>query len=1006
MLMADWGSEMSNGDGNEGRRHSEAPACGAEELKGLLQRIAVQIADTDRRHTETLSQMQTRLGSLGDEARTMRSRVPAEFAPAFERIEEGMALLAERIAGAGAVVQKRSQPWSGFQSGGMTVATQPPVREVPANAAAETAAVPAEQAQTHAAAAVPPAAQQQASVAPPALRSASTSETAGAHRAPVLDPFDFIDNQTKSQTGEWEPEDADALARIYESGQAGLPPMAPKPAAVAQVVQTAPAREAAIEKQWLEERLDEISGRLQASIREARADTAVSALGVRFDQFEKRFDAAMQDVATRSDVEGLRLVEAHIGELVTHLEQTETHLRRVDTIEGQLNIVVERLGDERFASLIEQSAPDLDRIAATAVEHAAARFAEVRPAQPEPDYERLADLAAERAAVQVAGLAGARGNDDHRIDDLKGLLEGFITERRQGDEHTSSMLDTMQQAMIRVLDRMDSLENAQARTAASAAAAAIERPAPMQVHVQPREPEVRAAPRSEPVRVSSPPIDPALVPRVTRSGGVTGEPPAVDLGPMPSLEAESRSAAQPRTKEDFIAAARRAARQASSEAAAAAEVGNAVGKANKAVPAPPEKKSGRSLFSLGRKSVLASSIAVIMVMAGTLVMLKSGTGPATVTETQQQKAEVAVAAAADVPQIINAGQAEIESRGDAVEEHGARDDGQLAGDAAGGEATAGVVGREAANEASPSREGARSGGSLAGITLQNSRPPTLQDLSRLREQQDLATLSSRLGAEAAKASPASLLVEQPLGSDQSATADAAQEPAMPAAQMAMTLPPATVGPMSLRVAAAKGDPSAEFEVGARLAEGKGTDQNFAEAMNWYQRSAQKGFAQSQYRLATFFERGLGTKTDLPRAAVWYRRAAEQGNVKAMHNLAVLSASRKSGSPDYTTAAKWFAEAASRGLADSQFNLAVLYESGLGVPKDMRQAYKWMTIAARAGDAETVKRRERMRRELNRNDLEAAETLIRDWQPVSVDAMANDARAAGEAWKRRTADARS
>ena len=92
--------------------------------------------------------------------------------------------------------------------------------------------------------------------------------------------------------------------------------------------------------------------------------------------------------------------------------------------------------------------------------------------------------------------------------------------------------------------------------------------------------------------------------------------------------------------------------------------------------------------------------------------------------------------------------------------------------------------------------------------------------------------------------------------------------------------------------------------------------------------------------------------------------------------------------------------AAHGLKDSQFNLAVLYESGLGVPKDLRQAYKWLTVAARAGDAETVKRRERMRNELSRADLEAAEAMIRDWQPQAADPLANDPRVAGEAWKSR------
>ncbi|MEQ1712821.1 MAG: tetratricopeptide repeat protein, partial [Hyphomicrobium sp.] len=217
---------------------------------------------------------------------------------------------------------------------------------------------------------------------------------------------------------------------------------------------------------------------------------------------------------------------------------------------------------------------------------------------------------------------------------------------------------------------------------------------------------------------------------------------------------------------------------------------------------------------------------------------------------------------------------------------------------------------------------------------------------------------------------------------------------------ALELPPVTVGPLSLRLAAAKGDPSAEFEVGARLAEGKGTDQSFKDAVKWYTRSANQGFAQAQYRLGTLYERGLGVKSDPARARVWYSRAAEQGNVKAMHNLAVLSAGSKSGSPDYSAAAHWFGEAAVRGLGDSQFNLAVLYDSGLGVSKDTSLAYQWFALAARSGDKEAVRRRDLAKAALPATDAAAIDARVASWLPQSADQMANDARAAGEAWKRR------
>jgi localization factor PodJL len=213
------------------------------------------------------------------------------------------------------------------------------------------------------------------------------------------------------------------------------------------------------------------------------------------------------------------------------------------------------------------------------------------------------------------------------------------------------------------------------------------------------------------------------------------------------------------------------------------------------------------------------------------------------------------------------------------------------------------------------------------------------------------------------------------------------------------LPPATVGPLSLRMAAANGDPSAEFEVGARLAEGKGTPQNFQEAAKWYQRAAGHGLVQAEYRLGTFYERGLGMKADRAQAAAWYKRAANKGNIKAMHNLAVLSANQTDRSPDYTTAAQWFEEAAKRGLADSQFNLAILYENGLGVGKNLKQAYLWMSLAAQDKDSEALRRKNILRGKLTADDLSEAERMIGEWRPISIDRRVNDARLAGEEWKK-------
>jgi len=299
---------------------------------------------------------------------------------------------------------------------------------------------------------------------------------------------------------------------------------------------------------------------------------------------------------------------------------------------------------------------------------------------------------------------------------------------------------------------------------------------------------------------------------------------------------------------------------------------------------------------------------------------------------------------------------------------------------------------------------------LPGMRLrQSTETVSPMNLAILQHQQNMANLSGKLGETAANmATPAAFMKEVPITALAATPATAAQLGAVGTEvaatgtrSSALDLPPATVGPLSLRLAAAKGDASAEFEAASRLAEGKGTSQNFKEALRWYQRSAAQGFAQAQYRLGTLYERGLGIKADAATARSWYQRAAEQGNVKAMHNLAVLSAGRQNGSPDYATAAQWFTSAAERDLQDSQYNLGVLFESGMGVEQSPKVAMKWFSLAARAGDAESVRRRDALKAQLSPQDLADVAGQVAAFEAVRVsDPLINDARAAGEDWKKR------
>jgi len=221
------------------------------------------------------------------------------------------------------------------------------------------------------------------------------------------------------------------------------------------------------------------------------------------------------------------------------------------------------------------------------------------------------------------------------------------------------------------------------------------------------------------------------------------------------------------------------------------------------------------------------------------------------------------------------------------------------------------------------------------------------------------------------------------------------EPKAPVRKVAM--PPAAIGPISLRTAAANGNAQAQFEVANRYAKGHGVKKDYEKSWRWYHHAAAQSFAPAQYMLAALYERGLGTKRDLEQAKAWYGRASDLGNVKAMHNLAVMHTGRDGKPADYSKAGKWFAKAAAHGLADSQFNLGILYENGLGVSKSMTEAYKWFALAANRGDKEAGKRRDLVKLQFEPAVLAKAEQTVRNWKAAPVNKAANRIYKSEAAW---------
>lgn len=797
------------------------------------------------------------------------------------------------------------------------------------------------------------------------------------------------------------------------------------------------------QQEWIGDRFHDVTQRIKRALGDLKPGGTMMLLEVRLDEFQRHIASALEDVVRRSDMAGLRLIESHVHDLGQKLEVLEQHVSRLNGIESDVRSVMEQVSDERIAKLLDYDvrfAADLEAVAVRAAEEVHARLGQHGDTE-RADAERHEELrslievsirdrrqAEADAASLVSGLTGRFNAQSDRYDEIKALLEQAIQEQRQSEQTAFSMLDTLQQGLVSVLDRIDTLEQHQSQApawskpqeavSAPAEDAFVQETPPFGLRrsvVPPSVPGMSAASHVSPAahEPMPPPLPGAVPVEVPAAFGEPGR----SSGALATQDDEGGSQVD-RLRREFIADARRAKLKAAANRAeqvalsaeeppkralSGLEATRAALSQTAKDPATPKTGSGK-IFGASPK-LIAAALAVVVLINGSLLLLnrKSDTPRIPDVTIEHQ------APASGEPELPPAG---------AGSDTGPRS--HLQGE---GTDAADLAAEPASTPADSDNEGQTI--TPYGIVDDVLNPPALDAeaatvapqgttvakltghvpeavLADVYQQQVLANLSGKLGDIAAEKSPDALLP------DQAGRIAAAYSPVEIAPQSgeegrhvsALDLPPATVGPLSLRLAAANGDASAEFEVAARLAEGKGTAQNFAEASRWYQRSASKGFAQSQYRLGTLYERGLGVARDLSRARVWYGRAAEQGNVKAMHNLAVLTAGGEQGEPDYSGAMPWFKKAAEHGLADSQYNLAVLIENGLGVKADRVTALKWYTLAAKGGDADARARRDALRAALSQKELNAVDMMVTSFSPRPAVALTNDARAAGEDWKKR------
>jgi TonB family protein len=112
-------------------------------------------------------------------------------------------------------------------------------------------------------------------------------------------------------------------------------------------------------------------------------------------------------------------------------------------------------------------------------------------------------------------------------------------------------------------------------------------------------------------------------------------------------------------------------------------------------------------------------------------------------------------------------------------------------------------------------------------------------------------------------------------------------------------------------------------------------------------AAARGDASAQVELGLFYIRGDGVAKDSAQGVTWIRKAADQGDAMGQHLLGMFYQSDVGVVPqDLAQGAAWFRKAAEQGLPDAQHMFGIILgEGGRGVPKDVIESLKWLNLAA-------------------------------------------------------------
>jgi hypothetical protein len=135
--------------------------------------------------------------------------------------------------------------------------------------------------------------------------------------------------------------------------------------------------------------------------------------------------------------------------------------------------------------------------------------------------------------------------------------------------------------------------------------------------------------------------------------------------------------------------------------------------------------------------------------------------------------------------------------------------------------------------------------------------------------------------------------------------------------------------------------------------------DYATALNYFTKVVNEGneqlyIASGMNYIGYMYEHGQGVSRDYAQAMEWFIKSADLGTPAAMVNIGYMYNYGQGVSRDYAQAMEWYMKAANMGYSGAMTNIGTMYWNGTGVEKDATKAVEWWQKAVALGEEQAAK----------------------------------------------------